>query len=47
MPREEKKQNIRVRQPQIIEEVGRTDRRKNRDMEQEPAEVEKGKKARI
>jgi hypothetical protein len=41
-------QIIRERKPKIMEQFGRTERRKRgREMEEELAEVERGKKARI
>jgi hypothetical protein len=40
-------QIIRERKPKIREQVGSTERRKRgREMEEEPAEMERGKKAR-
>jgi hypothetical protein len=46
--REEKIQIITERKPKIREQVGSTERRKRRrEMEEEPAEMERGKKARI
>jgi hypothetical protein len=47
--REEKMEIVRERKPKIREQVGNTERskKKGREMEEEPAEMERGKKARI